>query len=215
MSILTARRVRLGLDLEDLGNAADELRGGNPESWQGGELRVECAVLESAAVVNVSQIASATLNFCENHTVVLSATTESINAALTQEQWQAHTAQHFAFDLTAEQMNWVIAGNASTRTFGWYVELLTTSPVKRVPAGSTVFTLHKFCRDDTPADPENPPSHLTKEEADTLYLAKAYKNGNFRVFDDGNLYIWDYDNEHWRLPFFHGGVLQNQQKAEE
>ncbi len=110
------RRVRIKLDVSNPDTTMiDVLTGASPKLWRGRDVRFEIGVFYGEDVIDVSawELFSLSIKPVTDRggAALASKSTSDINAALTADDWEDQTSQHFVIEFTADEMLLDMDGN--------------------------------------------------------------------------------------------------------
>jgi hypothetical protein len=115
MKTLTDLKLRIRIDVESFDNPVDVLHGGIPQYWRGNDLRIELGIFAGNDLVDVSNFSRIVLAVRALNNdgeappaaapILLSGECATLDASVTQANWEAGEAQHAAFNFSAEATN--------------------------------------------------------------------------------------------------------------
>ncbi len=174
--IYTQETIRLEARLDTHGSMLSAWTSATPALWRGGSWRFDLACFVDDVLVEVSGLASLTLEIkaLSNPTgaAILSKTIDSslIDNDTTIATWKAGTAQHAYFEFSNVDTNLDLAG-ANTANFFLTIKGQTNEvPSKRVIIGVSILRVDEAGANDTAPPAAGDPDYYTKAQADAQFI---------------------------------------------
>jgi len=173
---LTNQRLRLAVDTAQMGAINDVITGASPQFWNGVDLQFELAFFRSAALADITNIASITVDLKTSldrtSLSLMSATLSSgsFDSDLLLADWLAGDQAdcHALLTFTAAQANLFLADDSVT--FWLVISTLTgDSPAHKVVLGATPLTVVEAGAFIPPPAPVAQPFYYTAAQSDARY----------------------------------------------
>jgi hypothetical protein len=183
---LTRKRIRLQVFADQDSAIKDYLTGATPVLWRGNDVQIELGIFFGAEVVDVTNIASVTVEAKESQTSptspVISKLVDDLNAALTLATWQDGTGAHAVIPLTATETNIDLDG-AAEKSFWLTVSAITTDAYA-ITLGTSYLQIREDNAGTAGTPPTNDPTYLTAAETTALVASKAEQSEVDSLADD-------------------------------
>lgn len=185
---LTSRTYRLALNQASTDRLTDKLSNRPIAIPRGNGAKFQCAIFlsdprETSLINDLGNIQSVTYVIRETNALgalLLAGTieAEALNGALTFEEWEDATAQHFTIALSAAQTNIAPAANKTEKEIYIAFEAqTTTTPVLLGSGTGTIFEDGIGTAGDPPA---SDPTYWNAEESDARYVQRGVTGPDWR-----------------------------------
>lgn len=177
MSAINNQRIRLAVDTAQMGAINDVITGASPMFWNGVDLQFELAFFRSAALADITNLASITVDLKTSldrtSLPLMSATLSSgsFDSDLLLADWLAGDQAdcHAKLNFTAAQANLFLADDSVT--FWLVISALTgDSPAHKVVLGATPLNVVEAGAFIPPPAPVAQPFYYTAAQSDARYL---------------------------------------------
>jgi hypothetical protein len=199
---LNGKEMWLRVDADKYEKITDVRTGATPKLWRGNYLKLYLAIFWNDALVDLSNVASLTVEvFNSERTgdplMTKTVAAEDITAVITADQWGNYTAAHATVEFTGAETNLTITNKS--QAFWLCISAVTNhDPGRDITYGGSVLTLEEDGHGNADGAPaENPDLYYTQAQADARY-AQNWANGAGTRFRSG-YWQWYFPTEgKWR-----------------
>lgn len=184
MSLITAKHLRLSVNIASMEDIQDVKTGDVPRIWRGNNIRFELGFFYGDTLSSISDIASITLQVKADRgdAALMEATIAAVDMdnTLTQGTWDDGTKQHAVVEFTGAETNLDLSGD-DEKIFWLVIAAVTTAaPGKDITLGAGKFTIEEdgYLTPGTPPTPAE--DFWNKTESDARYMLASMAGQNTR-----------------------------------